>query len=134
MFAISIIENYDKILNYFLEQCSHFTVAYPGEKNIFDPSNPLMFKKDCFLKLSEITVSPWEDMTESISISGVLTSEVKEIFWDSLSQKGLWNYKLYREGVPVLSVSDFDVGVIDIPSDEINVLIRKKIISFDDYL
>ena len=134
MFTISIVENYTPILDYFLEKCSHFTVVYPGTERIFESDNPLMFKKDCFLKLSNITISPCEIMTDSISISGVLTLDARGIFMSSLNQKGLWNYSLFRNGIAVFSVSDFDVGFLDIPFDELDRLLSSNIISPGDIL
>lgn len=133
MFTISLIDNYPKILNYFLGQCSHFMVSYPGDECSFDSNNPLMFKKDCFVGLAETKISQWDNMPNSISVSGRLTSNAKQIFVDSLAQKGLWHYILYRDGIAILSVSDFDVGAIDISQSEMEYLLSEHILSSNDF-
>lgn len=129
---ISLADNYSTILNYFLDVCTHYSVAYPGGTDCFDSENPLMYKKDSFLRMSGIIISKWENMRDSISISGRLTSEAKQLFIDALRKKGLWNFSLYRDHKAVFAVSDFDFGLIDLPMSEIDELFEKQIISIND--
>lgn len=134
MFEISLIENYEKILQYFIEQSTHFAVMYPGDSTTYDGQNPLMFKKDFFLYLPQTNISSWNGMKDSIIISGVITSDVKKIFLDALNQKGIWNYSLFRNGKTILTVSDFDVGTIDISQEEMEILKERGVITPDNYL
>lgn len=123
-------ENLRKLLNYFFQSCREFSVRYPndisGESET--TGNPLLNGKQEFISLKDITVASWKGMKDAIEISGKLTDTAKEIFYNALKTRGLWNFSLWRDDKEVFVVGDFDDGVILVSDTELDGMKASKII------
>ena len=130
MFFVSLVEQdtQRQLLDYFFQQCTDFSVMYPGgtEENPLD--NPLLEQRGNFLKLKNICISIWSGMENGIKLSGSLTNEARHLFYLSLCNKGLWCYRLFIKNDEVFAVNDFDVGILKISEEEVDILIQKKVI------
>ena len=58
-------------------------------------------------------------MDGAILVSGKLTDEVKDIFYKSLSGRGIWKYSFLSCGKEIVAVEDFDNVILNLDREEI---------------
>ena len=132
MIFVSLVDKkkQKELLDYFFQSCTDFSVKYPNQGNAKDyqVDNPLLGYKSDFLELKKIDISPWNGMENSMEICGKINNSVKDIFYNSLKTRGIWNYSLLRNNKEIFIVSDFDDGTIILPDDEIEKMKKMNII------
>lgn len=145
MTFVSLIERntYEPLFNYFSNKCNNFYIVYPHdphEKTSYshDIPNQLLTGKEDFLNLNGTVITPWEGMDNSIKISGYLNENVIKIFRNFLFQEDIidyiWHYSFLINEQEIFKVNDFNVGVLYISENELNILKKNKILNEDDIL
>ena len=69
-----------------------------------------------------VKIGEWDGMDSAIRVTGRLTDEVKAIFYNSLSCRGIWKYSFIRNGKEIVIVEDFDNVLLNLEQEEIEKL------------
>ena len=120
-----------KIFNLILNHCDRFEVIFP-EGN-FDVENPLMGGKVDFEKIEDTSSNPWDEMNDSICLSGSLTKDVRTLIYkleepSFIGDKPeLWHFNLLRNDKLYLSIQDFTVCLLENHKELISLLEKNGI-------
>lgn len=116
-----------KLYDFLFSQKLTFEICFPndGEDNC---DNPLLYGKKEICNMDNIHIEEWDGMEGAIKVAGVLTDEVKQVFYKALSERGIWRYAFYRGGKQIVEVYDFDDIILRLQDDEVEKLREQGIV------
>ena len=116
-----------KLYDFLFSQELTFEICFPNDGED-DNENPLLYGKKEICSMDNIHIEEWDGMEGAIKVVGVLTDEVKQVFYKSLSERGMWRYTFYRGGKQIVVVDDFDDVILCLQDDEIEKLREQGIV------
>lgn len=118
--SITDKEKMKTLYNFLFDQQLDFEVCFPDDgSGECDSENPLLNGKKEICAINGVKIGQWDGMDGAIRVTGRLTEEVKEIFYRSLSGRGIWKYSFFRNGKEIVTVEDFDNVLLNLKIDEI---------------
>ncbi|MCA0983529.1 hypothetical protein LCL89_05610 [Halobacillus yeomjeoni] len=128
---INDLANWKNIFEYAVKNSTRFSIVFPeGDP---DDENPLLTGKNDFLNLENISISSWYGMDNSVKISGELCNESLNTFYKyitpSFTNEGssLWHFELWDDSQPILSISDFNVCILNLDNQALNAIKKERI-------
>lgn len=109
-----------ELYDFLFDRQLDFEVCFPDDgSGEFDSENPLLNGKKDICAINGVKIGPWDGMDGAILVSGKLTDEVKDIFYKSLSGRGIWKYSFLSCGKEIVAVEDFDNVILNLDREEI---------------
>ncbi|MGM9988545.1 MAG: hypothetical protein ACI35O_15165 [Bacillaceae bacterium] len=113
----SSIPEWEKIFTFLLSCCDKFQITFPSGD--YDQENPLLGGKSEFENIKGITITASEEMNEAIMVTAKLNDNAKQLFAKMLQpsyigyKSELWGFRLYKKKQLFITVSDFNVALIE---------------------
>ena len=127
IFNICSTPEWEQILKIVIDFSDEFDIVFPNGE--YDEDNPLLAGMLDFEKIPNISVSPWPNMEDSSVYRGELDDFSRDLILQYMINENkydtLWNFSLYKGGIDVLNVQDFNVCIIE-PDQELITLLNQK--------
>ena len=109
-----------ELYDFLFDRQLDFEVCFPDHASgELGSENPLLNGKKDICAINGVKIGPWDGMDGAILVSGKLTDEVKDIFYKSLSGRGIWKYSFFSCGKEIVAVEDFDNVILNLDREEI---------------